>query len=231
MNFIRSIVFAATATLVFCMSHSTALAKDEAKRVGSAVRALKEISGIQKNVIPPALIKSANAIVIIPGAAKNDFMVPGRNAAGVLLVNDKEGKWSNPVFVTLSGGTLGWQIVGDPMDIVLVFKNKERVDAIMKDKLNIDAKVKMVPGPLGKTRKAAVKENQKTEINSYVRSHGEFVDVSVASSTVQIDNAANDGFYGKQKLSAGDILSGKVENSSEDVKKLQKFLVEYAAGK
>jgi lipid-binding SYLF domain-containing protein len=231
MKMMRSLFIAATTTLLFCMSISTAMAKDEAKKIGSAVRAMKEISAIKKNGIPPALLNSANAIAIIPGAAKTDFMVSGKSAGGVLMVHDKDGKWSNPLFISLSGGTLGWQIVGGPMDIILIFKNKERADAIMKDKLHMDVKVKVVAGPLGKAVKAATKEDKKVEISSYVRSHGEFFDVTVASSTVQIENAANDDFYGKPKVSAGDIVSGKVEKASDDVKNLQKLLTEYAARK
>jgi len=231
MKMMRPVFIVTVAILLLCMSLSTAMAKDEAKRVGSAVKALKEVSALQKSVIPPALINSASAIVIIPGASKNDFMVTGRSAGGVLLLHDKEGKWSNPVFVTLSGGTLGWQMVGEPMDIIMLFKSKERVDAIMKDKLYMDFKVKVVPGQLGKTMKAAIKEDQKAEISSYVRSHGTFADVSVASSTVQIDNAANDDFYGKPKIGAGDIVSGKAVISSGEVKELHKLLADYTTKK
>lgn len=231
MKVLRSVVVAATVTLLFGMSFSTAVAKDEPKNISNAVRVIKEFTTGKKEIIPPALLKSAHGIAIFPGAGKNDFMVRGRSVGGVLLVHETDGKWSNPVFVTLSGGTLGWQMVGEPMDIILVFKNKERIDAIMKDKINMDVKIKVVAGPLGKTMKAATKEDQKAEINSYVRSHGNFADVTVAGSTVQIDPPANDLFYGKQKINAGDILSGKVEKSSDDVKTLKKFLDEYAAGK
>jgi lipid-binding SYLF domain-containing protein len=231
MKRIRSVFIAATTTLVFCMSLSTAMAKDEVKRIGGAIKALKEISAIQKKGIPPGMFSNANAIAIIPGATKNDFMVSGRNPGGVLLVHEKDGSWSSPLFIRLSGGTLGWQIVGEPMDIILVFKNKERVDAVMKGKLYMDVKVNVVPGPLGKTMKAATKEELKAGINSYVYSHGEIVDVTVADATVQIDSAGNDEFYGKAKIVAGDIVSGKVEKTSDDVKNLQKLLADYAAKK
>ena len=231
MKMLRSVVIAATATLLFSMSFSTALAKDEPKNLGNAVRVIKEFSAIKKERIPPELLKNANGIAIIPGARKNDFMVSGRSVSGVLLVYETDGKWSSPVFISLSGGTLGWQMVGEPMDIVLVFKNTKRIDDITKGKLTMDIKVSVVPGPLGKTMKAATKEEQKAEINSYVRSHNAFANVSVASATIHIDTASNDLFYGKQKIDVGDILSGKAEKSSDDVKKLQKFLAEYAASK
>ncbi|GAC1449500.1 MAG: hypothetical protein PVSMB11_10850 [Desulfuromonadaceae bacterium] len=231
MKMIRTAGIAAAAMVMFCMSLSTAMAKDEPKNLGNAVRVIKEFTAAKKERIPPELLKDANGIVIIPGASKNNFMVSGRSASGILLVHETDGRWSDPVFITLSGGTLGWQMVGEPMDIILVFKNTKRIDDITKGNFTMDTRVAVVPGPLGQSMKVATKVEKNAEINSYVRSHGKFADVSVASTTVQIDAASNDVFYGKQKINAGDILSGKVEKSSDDVKKLQKFLAEYAASK
>lgn len=227
----RSVVFAAATTLLFCLSLTTAMAKDEPKNLVNAVRVIKEFTAAKKERIPPELLKNANGIVIIPGASKNDFMVRGRSASGVLLVHETDGKWSDPVFITLSGGTLGWQMVGEPMDILLVFNNTKRIDDITKGKFTMDTRVALVPGPLGRSMKAATKEEKNAEINSYVRSHGKFENVSVATTTVQVDDASNDVFYGKQKINVGDILSGKAEKSSDDVKKLQTYLADYAAGK
>ena len=232
MKMIRTAGIAAAAMVMFCMSLSTAMAKDEPKNLGNAVRVIKEFTAAKKERIPPELLKNANGIVIIPGASKNNFMVSGSSAGGILLVHETDGKWSDPVFITLSGGTLGWQIVGDPMDIILVFKNTKRIDDIKKGKFTMDARVAVIPGPLVQSKKAATKKELKAEINSYVRSHGKFADEAiVAATTVHIDAASNDVFYGKQKINLRDILSGKVEKSSDDVKKLQKFLAEYAASK
>lgn len=227
----RSVVFAVTTTLLFCLSLSAAMAKDEPKNLVNAERVIKEFTAAKKERIPPELLKNANGIVVIPGASKNNFMVSGGSAGGVLLVHETDGKWSNPVFITLSGGTLGWQMVGEPMDIILVLKNTERIDDIIKGKFTMDTRVAVVPGPLGRSMKAATKEERNAEINSYIRSHGKFADVSVAATTVQIDAASNDLFYGKQKINVGDVLSGKVGKSSDDVKKLQTFLADYAASK
>ena len=168
--------------------------------------------------------------MLVPGAAKNDFMSSGKSAGGVLLVHDKDGTWSSPVFITISGGTLGWQIVSDQIDIVLVVKNRKYVDAIMKGKFTLDAKIAIAPGWLGSNMKAATTKNLKAEIASYVRTHGAFLEEAVvAGATVQIDAAANDAFYAMPKVDAGDIVSGKVLKSTEDVKALQKLLTDYAA--
>lgn len=149
---------------------------------------------------------------------------------GVLLVRDGEGKWSSPVFVTLSGGTLGWQIVGDPMDILLLFKNPQTVDSLVKkEKLVLGGKNAPVPGPLGKTLKSGSPAELKAEINSYVFFKGEFAGSNVSTTTLQV-SAANKAFYGVKKVRAEEIVSGKVSKESAEAAALQKLLSE-AVGK
>lgn len=245
-------VAALIALFVFCMSFSTAMAKDEPAKVAAeskvvaetkgaknevlkivnASRAVKEITAIPKRKIPPVLLKEAAAVIIFPKAAKNSFMVKGGITGGVLLVQDKAGTWSRPVFVTVSGGTLGWQIVGDPMDIVLLFKNIKHIDAILKGELTLDTKIAIVPGRAALTMKGASKKELDAEVTSYVLSHGSLSEESVvAGTTLKIDAAANDLYYGKPKIDAGEILSGKTLKSAEEITTLQKLLSGYAAAK
>lgn len=256
MRKMRSVVVAAVASVVYCLSLSAAMAKDETEKSGTASRAkdetvkvgkapkakndaikigkaakvIKEIAAIPKMKIPPDLLSGASAVVIVPGAAKRDFMVSGASAGGVMLVHDKDGTWSSPVFITLSGGTLGWQIVSDQLDIVLVFKNRKSVDAILKGKFTMDTKTGLEPGRLGLNMKAATAKELKAEIASYIRSRGAFLEpANVVGATVQIDVAANDAFYARPKVDVGDIVSGTVLKSTEEVKALQKLLTDYAA--
>ncbi|NVN91569.1 MAG: lipid-binding SYLF domain-containing protein [Desulfuromonadales bacterium] len=246
MRIMRHGIVVAMAMVVYCLSFTAALAKDDAAKTGTAPKTarddavkisaaskvIREIAATPKRRIPPELLKGASAIVIIPKTAKRNFMVSGGSAGGLLLVQDKEGAWSNPVFITLTGGTLGWQMVGDPMDIVLVLKSKKSVDAILKGKFTLDTKVAIEPGHLGSGIKSPSSKEQKVEISSYVRSHGAFEEEAVvAGTTLHIDSAANDHFYAKAKVTPDEIVSGKVLKSTEDVKTLQKLLADYAAAK
>jgi len=244
MGILRRDVAAMVVLLVSCMSFSVAQAKDEPAKAAAeskparndlakivtASRAIKEIAALSKRKIPPVLFNEASAVVIVPKASKKAFMISGGNTGGVLLMHDKSGLWSNPVFITLSGGTLGWQIVGDPLDIVLLFRNNKQIDALLKGKITLDTKIKIVPGRVAATMKGASKEELEAEITSYIRSHGVFVeDGVVAGTSLQLDSAANDAFYGTAKIDAAEILSGKADKSGPDVIALQKLLTDYAA--
>lgn len=206
--------------------------RDTAALVATAAKAAKEITALQKRKIPPALFKEATAVIIFPKVAKKSFMVSGGNAGGFLMVREKSGGWSSPLFITITGGTLGWQIVGDPMDIILVLRNNRQVDALLKGAVTLDNKTTIVPGRVAATMTGASKEELSAEITSYVRSHGVFLeDAVVAGTTLQIDSTTNDSYYAATKVNWADIVSGKITKTSDDLKALQKALTDYAAVK
>jgi lipid-binding SYLF domain-containing protein len=231
MKMLKNAVAAVAAALVFGTSLMPAMANDGAKTLSKSVAALKAISAVPKKGIPPALFKNIQGFAIFPGFSKLDSMVSGRAGSGLLLVRESDGKWSSPVFVSLSGGTLGWQIVGDPMDVFLVFKDRKTVDALLKEKLTLGGKNAPIAGPVGTSLKGASKAELQAEINSYVFSQGKCADVTVATAAVQVASAANDAFYGGNKVPAEVIVSGKVDKSSAEVGNLQKLLAEFAARK
>jgi len=212
------------------IAFATKVVKDGAFKTGNALKLIKQISAISRYKIPPELLKGSSAIAIFPKAAKNDFMISGASAGGVLLVHNGDGSWSSPVFVTLSGGTLGWQAVAEPLDIIMVIKSKKNVDAILKEKLVIDTKITTTSGRLGLTLKGATAKELKAEITSYVLSRGAFVeDSTLGATTVQLDGAANETFYAWPKITPGEILSAKDVKSTDDTKALQKLLSDYVA--
>ncbi len=228
----KSLFVVLIATIIYSMSVLPVFAKDDSVKIRHASKLVSEIAAIPKWKIPPGLIKSASAVIIVPLAVKRDFMVTGGNAGGFLLLQDKTGAWSNPVFVNVSGGTLGWQVVTDPLDIMFVFKNSKRVDELLKGKLKLNSKVAVQPGWLGQSMKSATPDQAKAEILTYVRSRGKLVEDSTAAGvTMQIDNSANAFFYGKPKVAVDEILSGKVAKQTDDIKALHKLLADYSSAK
>jgi len=230
MNLIKSTVTAVATSVIFGITLASAMAKDESNKISDSVKSMKVISASQKSGIPPAMFKDAIAIAIFPGQKKLNFMVKGGHGRGIILERGGDGNWGSPLFLTLSGGTLGWQAIAEPMDIYLLFKERKNIDDLMKGKLFMGVKTAMVmEGPLGKSMKGATKEQLKAEINSYIFARGEFApEATIAGATVQVDAAANDAFYGKPKVNAADIVAGKVGNSSEELKSLHKLLTDYA---
>lgn len=226
-------IFSAIASMVlmFSMSLFSALAENEAKKISEATGVVKEIMAIPEKGIPPALLKNAYGIAVIPGVIKLGFIIGGRHGSGVLMVRDKDGKWGNPVFVSITGGGIGWQIGAQSTDVILVFKSKRSVEGLKKGKFTLGADAAVAAGPVGRNLEAATDVKLKAEIYSYSRSRGLFAGVSLEGAALQIDDDADAAFYGKPGIRAGEIMSGKVGISSPEVGNLQKLLSEYATTK
>lgn len=180
----------------------------EAGIVGSAVDVLEEIAGIPEQGIPAHLLRDARGVAVVPGLIKIGLILGARHGRGVLLVRDPAGNWSNPVFVTLTGGSLGYQVGAQSSDIVLVFQSEKSVDGILKGKFTLGADAGVAVGPVGRRAEAATDAQLKAEIFSYSRSRGAFIGVSLEGSALLIDDGANAVYYGKEGVVAAEIVSG-----------------------
>ena len=184
-------------------------ADKEVKKVQAAIDVMKEIMAIPEKGIPPALLHNAYGIAIIPGVIKVGFVIGGRYGTGVLLVRGKNGAWSDPSFISLTGGSLGWQIGAQSTDVILVFKNPRSVEGIMHGKFTLGADAGVAAGPVGRQVSGATDAQLRAEIYSYSRSRGLFAGVSLEGAVLRIDDDSNAAFYGRQGIQAAQILSGR----------------------
>jgi lipid-binding SYLF domain-containing protein len=173
----------------------------------SAVNIMNEIMSIPESSIPPKLLRNAKAIAIIPHVIKVGFVIGGRFGRGILSVRQKNGRWSAPCFINLTGGSIGWQIGAQSSDIVLVFKTRRGVDGIVGGKFTLGADAAIAAGPVGRNASAATDATMSAEIYSYSRSKGLFLGVSLAGSSLAVNNAYNAIYYNKN-IYPTDIFKG-----------------------
>jgi len=163
--------------------------------VDAATNVLDEIMSVPAKQIPQYLLADARGVAIIPNVVKGGFIVGVRHGRGVVLVRDEAGNWQPPVFVALTGGSVGWQAGIQATDVVLVFRTRKSVDGLMTGKLTIGVDAAAAAGPVGRQAAAATDERLGAEILSYSRSRGLFAGVSVDGSMIQIDHAAGASYY------------------------------------
>jgi lipid-binding SYLF domain-containing protein len=152
---------------------------------------------------------------------KGAFFFGGRHGNGALVVRDKDGRFSSPVFVTMTGGSFGFQWGVQATDIVLVFTTRKGVEGITGGKITLGADASVAAGPVGRTASAATDVTFKAEVYSYSRSRGVFAGLAVDGSVLRIDDDANDAYYGKQDVIAADIISGKIRSNDESGRRFQ----------
>jgi lipid-binding SYLF domain-containing protein len=231
MKFRKSLALATSALFLIGLMASFALAKNEMKDIQDSTNVLRTIMKIPEKGIPPTLLRDAQAIVIVPDVIKGAFIVGGRHGTGVLLVREGNGSWSDPVFVSLTGGSVGWQVGGTSTDVILVFKNRKGVEGLLKGKFTLGADAAVAAGPVGRSAEAATDVMLKSEILSYSRSRGLFAGVSLEGAALMVDEDATDTFYGKKGLHSADVLAGKGGKKSHAARELRALLVKYSSMK
>lgn len=227
----RGISVAMVAIMLVALWAGAALAKDEAKKVQKSADVLKTIMQIPEKAIPPALLKNAKAVAIIPGVLKGAFVVGGRHGTGVLSVRNEDNSWSDPVFVSITGGSVGWQVGGSSTDLILVFKALKDVDKLLQGKFTLGADAAVAAGPVGRKLGAETDVTLQSGILTYSRSRGLFAGVSLEGAALLIDGDANAAYYGKPDLPAKEILAGKGGKKAPATKRLQQELTKYSVTK
>ncbi|MET0291699.1 MAG: lipid-binding SYLF domain-containing protein [Steroidobacteraceae bacterium] len=194
-----------------------AQAREEA-RLLVATEVLDELRDQRDQVIPERLLQRAYGVAIIPDVTKVAFVVGGRHGNGVMVVRDSKGRFTSPVFVNLTGGSVGWQIGAQSTDIVLVFTSRRGIEGIADGKLTLGAGASVAAGPVGRAGEAAAGMN--AEVFSYSRNRGLFAGVALDGTALTMDNKANANFYAKRGVLASDIMAGSVTKNSENVRRL-----------
>jgi lipid-binding SYLF domain-containing protein len=190
-----------------------AQARQEA-RLLIATDVLKELGGQRDQAIPDRLMQRAYAVAVIPDVTKVAFVVGGRHGSGVLSVRDSRGRFSNPIFVNLTGGSFGWQIGAQETDIVLVFTTRRSVEGITDGKITLGAGASVAAGPIGRQAEAAAGVN--AEVYAYSRARGLFAGVALDGTALTIDDKANRKFYAKKDALPSQIISGTITRSSQN---------------
>ena len=187
--------FATLLILVFALTSQIPASSEAQTVVDTSVDVLTKLT-TQADRIPSRLLSKAHGIAIIPGMVKGGLVVGIRRGHGVMLVRGAEGQWQPPTMVTLTGGSIGWQVGIQSTDLVLVFKNRRSVANLMEGKLTIGVDASAAAGPVGRKAQAATDGRLAAEIYSYSRSRGLFAGVSVDGATLQVDHAAQRAYYG-----------------------------------
>ncbi len=167
----------------------------EEARLASVEAVIHAFTSEPATAIPPLLLQSAEALAIIPEVIRGGFIFGARRGRGIVIVRAADGNWSNPSFVTLTGGSFGAQIGADSTDIVLVFGNERSVRDIAEGKFTVGGDAAATAGPIGRNSTATRDLTFSAELYTYVRSRGLFAGATIEGSNISIDRDANAAFY------------------------------------
>ena len=183
-----------------------AAATREDRRVGDAADVLEQLLRIPEKSIPPSLLSRAYAVAVIPNVVKVGFGIGARRGHGIIVVRQDDNSWSNPAFITMTGGSIGWQVGAQSTDVILVFRTRRGVENIANGKLTLGADASVAAGPVGRHTSVATDIQFQAEVVSYSRSRGLFAGVAFEGAGLTMDRKANAVFYGSTSITPEKIF-------------------------
>ena len=198
------------AAIMMAIPVTASAQSDEADRIKEAGVILGEIMAAPDKAIPASVLEKAEAIAIFPSTIKGAFIVGAQRGKGIISVRDRvKGTWSSPAFMTLTGGSVGFQIGGQAVDIILVVQNRRGVENLLQNQFEIGGEASATAGPVGRDTAASTDIQLRAEILSYSRSRGLFAGVSLKGAALRQDQDANQKFYGSRFRTRDVVLDGK----------------------
>lgn len=199
-------------TFTAIAAHAQAL---EEGRLLLATQVLQDSRDARDQGIPDRLLQRAYGIAVIPEYTKIAFFLGGARGHGVLVVRDRTGHFTSPLFVTLTGGSFGFQWGVQKTDLVLVFTSRKGVEGITGGKLTLGGDVSVAAGPVGRQASAATDQAFNAGVYSYSHTQGVFAGVALSGAALTIDDSSDEELYHHPGLLASDIISGAVRTDDD----------------
>jgi lipid-binding SYLF domain-containing protein len=169
-------------------------------------------------------------VVVFPKVIKAALGIGGRGGKGVMAVRNPDGSWSNPVFVTLGGANLGFQMGVQSTELVLVLTSRRSVEGIAGGKVTLGADASVAAGPLGRSAAAATDATLQAQVLAYARNAGLFAGVALDGSVIAVDNRANASAYGVSGILASQILEGRIASAPAAAREFTATLARMTGG-
>jgi len=194
-------VVAATASLL-------AQGKEDA-RLEAAGLVMEEVLNVPDG-IPQELLDKAECAIVVPSVTKVALGVGGSYGRGAMVCRSGasfDGPWGSPAMYALDGGSVGLQLGGQSIDLVILVMNPRGLQALLSSKVQLGASMSVAAGPKGRDATASTDASLRAEMLSYSRSRGLFAGLSLEGTSLRPDDDASTQVYGYQ-VTARAIVTG-----------------------
>jgi SH3 domain-containing YSC84-like protein 1 len=166
-----------------------------ADRVQAAADVLNDIQGAPDKGIPEEVLASAECVAVVPSMLKAGFIVGAKYGRGLASCRTAKG-WSAPAFFMLSGGSFGFQIGGQAVDLVMLIMNQNGMRHLLSSKFALGADASVAAGPVGRHAEGNTDWKMRAEVLTYSRARGLFAGISLNGAVIKQDKSTTRDFYG-----------------------------------
>jgi len=179
------------------------------ERVQSAAEVLDEIMSAPDSGVPAEIMESAKCVAVVPSMLKGGFVVGGSYGKGIASCRTEKG-WSAPAFFRVVGGSFGFQIGGQAVDLVMLIMNERGMKNLLSSKFKLGADASVAAGPVGRLAEGSTDWKLRAQVLTYSRARGAFAGVTLNGAVIHQDRDDTYAFYGKV-IPYRTILTGGVE--------------------
>jgi len=166
-----------------------------AERVQAAADVLNEIQGAPDKGIPSEVLGSAECVAVVPSMLKGGFIVGAKYGRGLASCRTPKG-WSAPAFFVVTGGSFGFQIGGQAVDLVMLIMNKDGMKHLLSSEFALGADASVAAGPVGRHAEGNTDWKMRAEVLTYSRARGLFAGISLNGAQIKQDKDSTREFYG-----------------------------------
>ena len=155
------------------------------------------------------VLKQAKGVFIVPVMVNGSFLVGGPGGQGVLLTHDRDGPWSDPVFLSIGEVSINAPVDAKTPPLAMILMTDRAVSAFTHDSrfsLNGGARLTVVnasaPGGAAAGR---------GDIILWSDQPGGLAGVDISKAEIVQDTAEDFAYYRKE-VSAREILQGRANN-------------------
>ena len=177
------------------------------ERLTEANAVYHELVSAPDRAVPKELQERCKCIAVLPGVLKAAMGIGARHGNGVMSCRTASG-WSAPAFVSISGGSFGFQLGAESTDLVLFFMTDRGARSLVNgSRITLGGKASVAAGPFGRSGEAATNLELKAEIYSYARSKGLFAGLSIEGARLAPNKDDIVSYYGNG-VTYGKLLFG-----------------------
>ena len=167
-----------------------------ADRVQAAADVLSDIQSAPDKGIPQEVLGSAECVAVVPSMLKGGFIVGAKYGRGLASCRTPKG-WSAPAFFVVTGGSFGFQIGGQAVDLVMLIMNKNGMKHLLSSEFALGADASVAAGPVGRHAEGNTDWKMRAEVLTYSRARGLFAGVSLNGAQIKQDKDSTREFYGR----------------------------------
>jgi SH3 domain-containing YSC84-like protein 1 len=202
-------------TLIVSLCSLRSITEDQPKeskasdRVQAASDVLNEIQSAPDSGIPEEILSKSECVAVVPSMLKGGFIVGAKYGRGLASCRTSKG-WSSLAFFAVEGGSFGFQIGGQAVDLVMLVMNNEGMQHLLSSKFALGADASVAAGPVGRHAEGNTDWKMRAQVLTYSRARGVFAGVSLNGAVVKQDKNSTREFYGHMVTNKA-ALSGEVD--------------------